>query len=640
MPAGWAVSSPAGLTRHRPRIELSEDSLTASPTRLRRLLPLVVLLATGCAYFNTFYNARNYYRDGLKLKEQQQVSQAKARFEKSIEKSALVISRWPQSRWVDDATFLIGRSYYEMGQYGKALRHFERLALAFPNSPLVPEARLFRGMSLLRDGQFGDARVVLGDVQQSHPRLRDEAAYELAVSFYRREEYGRAADSLAAFIERFPRSDRVADAVERLAESCYRLERWEEAGASYDRLVRLLRDPKKRAEARLRAAACRLELGDPTEAVRQAQDVLGRYAELDDEANVLLGRAQAELGKPNEALAAWSRVRGNSDIGAEAFYRIGKFHEEQKSFELAQAHYDTARSRRANSDFGVLAVKRLALLDALAQGDSTERAPAEALFLLAEVHNLNLAEYDEAVRYYRAVHDSFPGSEWAPKALLAVAWIERHVRGDSAATNRVLNEVIAGYRDTEYGDEARRWLGEKVPERRKPGPPKPDTLAPRPSPPEPPRPDTIAGFAPEPHEEPKPLPGPKPEPPVRPSPQPGPKPPAAPPDTGIGRLEPVRFGFDRWDIAGDERAALDAAAKAIKESGDLVVAIVGHTDPVGTEEYNRELGRKRAEAVRDRLVSAGVDPGRLRVESRGESETVSRSPDEYWRDRRVEFLVR
>ncbi|MBN2537829.1 tetratricopeptide repeat protein [candidate division WOR-3 bacterium] len=619
---------------------MSEDSLTASPTRLRRLLPLVVLLATGCAYFNTFYNARNYYRDGLKLKEQQQVSQAKARFEKSIEKSALVISRWPQSRWVDDATFLIGRSYYEMGQYGKALRHFERLALAFPNSPLVPEARLFRGMSLLRDGQFGDARVVLGDVQQSHPRLRDEAAYELAVSFYRREEYGRAADSLAAFIERFPRSDRVADAVERLAESCYRLERWEEAGASYDRLVRLLRDPKKRAEARLRAAACRLELGDPTEAVRQAQDVLGRYAELDDEANVLLGRAQAELGKPNEALAAWSRVRGNSDIGAEAFYRIGKFHEEQKSFELAQAHYDTARSRRANSDFGVLAVKRLALLDALAQGDSTERAPAEALFLLAEVHNLNLAEYDEAVRYYRAVHDSFPGSEWAPKALLAVAWIERHVRGDSAATNRVLNEVIAGYRDTEYGDEARRWLGEKVPERRKPGPPKPDTLAPRPSPPEPPRPDTIAGFAPEPHEEPKPLPGPKPEPPVRPSPQPEPKPPAAPPDTGIGRLEPVRFGFDRWDIAGDERAALDAAAKAIKESGDLVVAIVGHTDPVGTEEYNRELGRKRAEAVRDRLVSAGVDPGRLRVESRGESETVSRSPDEYWRDRRVEYLVR
>lgn len=612
--------------------------MTALPAKLRRLLPLFGLLVAGCAYFNTYYNARNYYRDGLKLKEQQQVSQAKARFEKSIEKSALVISRWPQSRWVDDATFLIGRSYYEMGQYGRALRHFERLALAFPNSPLVPEARLFRGMSLLRDGQFGEARVVLGDVQQSHPGLRDEAAYELAESFYRREEYGRAADSLAAFIERFPRSNRVADAVERLAESCYRLERWEAAGSAYDRLVRMLRDPKKRTEARLRAAACRLELGDPTEAVRQAQEVLGRYAELDDEANVLLGRAQAELGRTDEALAAWSRVRGSSDYGAEAFYRIGKFHEEQKSFELAQAHYDTARSRRANSDFGVLAVKRLALLDALAQGDSTEREPAEALFLLAEVHNLNLAEYDEAVRYYRAVHDSFPESEWAPKALLAVAWIERHVRGDSAATNRVLNEVIAGYRDTEYGDEARRWLGEKVPERKKPEPPKPDTLTPRPSPPEPPKPDTLAGFVPEPYEEPKPLPGP--EPPVRPVPQPEPKPPAAPPDTGIGRLEPVRFGFDRWDIAGDERAALDAAAKAIKESGDLVVTIVGHTDPAGSEDYNRELGRKRAEAVRDRLVSAGVDPGRLRVESRGESETVSRSPDEHWRDRRVEFLVR
>lgn len=640
MPEGRPVSSRAGLTRHRPRIELSEDSLTAFPAKLHRLLPLVVLLATGCAYFNTYYNARNYYREGLKLKEQQQVSQSKAKFEKSIEKSALVISRWPRSRWVDDATFLVGRSYYEMGQYGKALRHFERLPLAFPSSPLVPEARLFRGMSLLRDGQFGEARVVLGDVQRTFPKLRDEAAYELAESFYRREEYARAVDSLAAFVERFPRSGLVTDAVERLAESCYRLERWEAAGSWYDRLVRQLRDPRKRAEARLRAAACRLELGDPAEAARQAQEVLGRYAELDDQANVLLGRAQAELGRTDEALAVWSRVRGNSDYGAEAFYRIGKFHEEQKSFELAQAHYDTARSRRANSDFGVLAVKRLALLDALAQGDSTEREPAEALFLLAEVHNLNLAEYDEAVRYYRAVHDSFPGSEWAPKALLAVAWIERHVRGDSSATNRVLDQVVAEYRDTEYGDEARRWLGEKVPERSKPGPPKPDTLAPGPSPPEPPRPDTIAGFVPEPYEEPKPLPEPKPEPPARPVPEPEPGPPAAPRDTGLSRLEPVRFGFDRWEVSGDERAALEAAAKAIKESGDLVVTIVGHCDPVGSEEYNRELGRKRAEAVRDRLVEAGVDAGRLRVESRGESETVSRSPEEYWRDRRVEFLAR
>ena len=102
------------------------------PRFAKSRLPILLaatLLFSGCAYFNTFYNARKYYREGLDLKAANQPTPAKAKFEKAIEKSALVIQRWPRSRWADDALLLIGLSYYHQGYYDKAMRNFDQLPL-------------------------------------------------------------------------------------------------------------------------------------------------------------------------------------------------------------------------------------------------------------------------------------------------------------------------------------------------------------------------------------------------------------------------------------------------------------------------------------------------------------------------------
>ncbi|MBM3316179.1 tetratricopeptide repeat protein, partial [candidate division WOR-3 bacterium] len=430
-------------------------------------------------YFNTFYNAQSYYKDGLKLKDQRQATQAKGKFDKAIEKSALVISRWPRSAWVDDATFLIGMSYYQSGQYDKAVGQFEQLVLAFPHSGFVPEAQLYRGLALLDDREYGVAGVVLNEVRERYPKLRDAAAFSLADAFYEREEFERAVDSLGAFAAQFPRSKFLPTAVEHLAAACFKLGRCAEAEKWYLKLVALTRQPKPRSQAMLRVAACRLEMGNNEQAAKQARDVLGSYKELDDEANLLLGRALAELGRDKEAIDAWSNVRGTSEIGAEAFFRIGKYYEELKEFAKARAYYDSAKSRRADSDHGVLAVKRLSLLDALAQGDSAGRAPAESRFLLAEVHNLNLGEYDEAMRLYQEVHDSFPDTDWAAKALFAKAWILKYEKHDSLNLVGLLEQIIDEYSETEYADESRRWLGLPVPKRAPKGPP-PESLAVKP----------------------------------------------------------------------------------------------------------------------------------------------------------------
>lgn len=71
------------------------------------------------------------------------------------------------------------------------------------------------------------------------------------------------------------------------------------------------------------------------------------------------------------------------------------------------------------------------------------------------------------------------------------------------------------------------------------------------------------------------------------------------------------------------------------------VLITGHTDNTGTAEANMELGMKRAQAIRDYMVSQGVSFGEIRVESRGEREPVASNNSEEGRarNRRAELII-
>ena len=75
----------------------------------------------------------------------------------------------------------------------------------------------------------------------------------------------------------------------------------------------------------------------------------------------------------------------------------------------------------------------------------------------------------------------------------------------------------------------------------------------------------------------------------------------------------VLFDFDRAEIKPEFTAEIDAAAELLLANPDVTVRIDGHTDNVGTQEYNQGLSERRAEAVAAYLEAAGVDRGRMTV---------------------------
>jgi peptidoglycan-associated lipoprotein len=105
-------------------------------------------------------------------------------------------------------------------------------------------------------------------------------------------------------------------------------------------------------------------------------------------------------------------------------------------------------------------------------------------------------------------------------------------------------------------------------------------------------------------------------------------------------LEDIPFPFDSIEIVGAAMASAERNAAWFSANPGARVEIEGHCDERGTSEYNLALGAKRARAVRDMLVSLGVDADALTTVSYGEELPLCKeSTDSCWESNRRAHLV-
>jgi outer membrane protein OmpA-like peptidoglycan-associated protein len=96
------------------------------------------------------------------------------------------------------------------------------------------------------------------------------------------------------------------------------------------------------------------------------------------------------------------------------------------------------------------------------------------------------------------------------------------------------------------------------------------------------------------------------------------------------------------ELTADSQALLQHVLEELKRRPSPEVVAIGHTDTVGTHEYNDRLALQRAERVRTLLVGIGIPAERIEVAGRGERELLVTTADEAEepRNRRVEINVR
>jgi peptidoglycan-associated lipoprotein len=98
----------------------------------------------------------------------------------------------------------------------------------------------------------------------------------------------------------------------------------------------------------------------------------------------------------------------------------------------------------------------------------------------------------------------------------------------------------------------------------------------------------------------------------------------------------VFFAFDRSDISSEGQETLEHQADWLRRYPNVTVTIEGHCDERGTREYNLALGERRADAVKNVLVAAGIPASRISTISYGkERPIVPGSNEEAWAQNRV-----
>jgi len=117
-----------------------------------------------------------------------------------------------------------------------------------------------------------------------------------------------------------------------------------------------------------------------------------------------------------------------------------------------------------------------------------------------------------------------------------------------------------------------------------------------------------------------------------PAPQPPPAPAPAPDEAAeLERFlsDPIaHFAFDKADLTQEDRQRLQGLAALLKKVPDARIQIAGNCDERGTEEYNLQLGSRRAAVAKEYLANLGIDAQRIETISYGKERPVDPAHDE------------
>jgi TolA-binding protein len=446
----------------------------------RAVVPaLVLLVLSGCAYYNTFYLAKKYY--GEAEKEQEKVTEntispaAITKYEATVRQCNKLLHDYPKSKYVDDAAYLLGASYYGRGDYSEALRRMDDFLTHYPKSPFVPDGQLIKGLTHYRLKDYPQADSVFRSVDKKYPRFRQKWAlyyywgetqaamkhYEPATGWYRRafkagedrRERGLALTRLGDALASGGRDDSAAvvytDAmkVEQRAS-----ERFDIAMKRGEVLMRLKRYP---------------EALDFYRGLRPLAPAEHREGELELRIDECLGT----MGRVEDAIAGYRTLiqeKPHTNVAYEAQFEIGYLYESQlNDFDAAAREYDKLKAEPP-STFADQAARRARNLSALknyrakVEGDSTQAA-ARTAFLLGELYYFQLSRVDSAFRQYGLVEKEYPLSPYAPKAGYARLWIATQDKDDTTEAAALTDSIVRRYRGTDYAESAlnlwKNWSG-------------------------------------------------------------------------------------------------------------------------------------------------------------------------------------
>ncbi len=109
---------------------------------------------------------------------------------------------------------------------------------------------------------------------------------------------------------------------------------------------------------------------------------------------------------------------------------------------------------------------------------------------------------------------------------------------------------------------------------------------------------------------------------------------------GCWVVKGVQFDYKKWDVKPQFNSNLDNVENILKKNPELIIRIEGHTDDIGSMEYNLNLSSKRAQSIKDYLVGKGIDEWRITTTGLGYTQPIAdnETPEGRALNRRAEIV--
>ena len=421
---------------------------------------IIIIIFTGCAYFNVFYNADKYYNLGIKPIEENKNPNTQY-LDKAIEKSSKILEFHPNSKYVDDALMIIGKSYMYKGEYTKAIRKFTELLTYYDKSPFIDEAVFFTAKTYMLQEEYGIARVYLQKLIDQKSIWKEKAIFELSDIYLVDEEIEAALGIL---------NDNNADVKNKnllkfkKAALYYAVNDFEQASNS----IKSVKSESLPKEMRFEYAALYTSILLKMEKYEEALTFINnniKYYISDVQKNSLLllkAKIMKKLGKEREAIGVIDDIIAqarNVALKDSLIFEKGLILEQYiNDLDGAKESYQIIVNEMKTSPLlpeAEMKIMSIDLLNAL-QNDTIldDDKISKNRFLLAEINYLTLKRIEEAITLYEMVKDSYSESYYAPKALYALSYICLKEKADTAMSIEYLNKIISKYGHSDIYEEA------------------------------------------------------------------------------------------------------------------------------------------------------------------------------------------